>query len=421
MLLCGCSEDVVYERVTLFRPEIKGTESPLGIGNHIIINDEQMLKNVNKVQIRNRIAPSETLYGNNTSFPQFNIEMETGTGKTFVYLKTILKLNERYGFTKFVIVVPSIAIKAGTLKNLKMTEDYFKNQFNGVIYDYFEYDSNNLGRVLAYSQSPNIDIMVINIQAFISEAGELRDKDGNRNIIYRESEKIGGNRPIDLIASTRPIIIIDEPQSVDNTPLSKKAINNLQPSIGFRYSATHRDTSYPTIYRLGAVEAYEQQLVKQIEVAGLTTDEDGNTAHMRLESVTNKNNNISARIEVYKMANQKISKKVLTFKKNDEVYLKTNLPAYTQVGFITDIDTTPGQEAVYFSGEPSYITLERAIEEDLEIKRIQIRKTINEHLDRELKLNPKGIKVLSLFFIDRVDKYRKYDVGNLFRVNIRKS
>lgn len=392
--------------------ELIGDVQSIGVGNRIIIDHERLLNNVNKVQIKNGIAPSEKLYGNNIYFPQFNIEMETGTGKTFVYLKTILKMHQKYGFTKFIIVVPSIAIKAGTIKNLEMTRDYFKREFNGIIYNYFEYNSNDLPRVRDYAKSSNIDIMVINIHAFRSEAGEETDKKGNKNIIYRESDQIGDNRPIDLISSTNPIIIIDEPQSVDNTPLSKQAINNLRPSLGFRYSATHRDNSYPTLYRLGAVEAYEQELVKQIEVASVTADDDGNDAYMRLISVDYKKN-ITARIEVYQKTKGNISKKTLPFRKGDDMQKKTNLPAYQKIGFINDIDATPGQEAVYFSGEPSHITLNAAIQEDLDIKRIQIYNTIKAHLDKELQLNPKGIKVLSLFFIDQVDKYRQYDeAGN---------
>lgn len=388
--------------------ELLGEIQSIGIGNRIIIDDERLLKNINKVQIKNGIAPSEKLYGNNKAFPQFNIEMETGTGKTFVYLRTILKMHEKYGLTKFAIIVPSIAIKAGTIKNLEITRDYFKREFNGVVYNYFEYDSNNLGRVREYSQTSNIDIMVINIQAFRSEAGEITDNKGNRNIIYRDSEDLGGNRPIDLIASTNPIVIIDEPQSVDNTALSKQAINNLKPSLGFRYSATHRDTSYPTLYRLGAVEAYDQELVKQIEVASITADDDGNEAYMRLLSVDYKKK-ITAKVEVYQEKRGKINKKILSFSKGDDMQKKTGLPAYQKIGFINDIDATPGQEAIYFSGDPSYITLNAAIQEDLNIKRIQIHNTIKAHLDKELKLNPKGIKVLSLFFIDKVDKYRQYD------------
>ncbi|MFL2123997.1 DEAD/DEAH box helicase family protein [Marinilactibacillus psychrotolerans] len=396
--------DLIQDQQTELLSEIQS----LGVGNHIIIDDEQLLINVNQVQIKNGIAPSEKLYGNNNFFPQFNIDMETGTGKTFVYLKTILRLNQLYGLTKFIIVVPSIAIKAGTIKSLKMTKDYFENQFNGVTYNSFDYDSKKLNKVRDFAQSTNIEIMVINIHAFRTEAGKETNNRGIQNIIYQESEDLGGNRPIDLIASTNPIVIIDEPQSVDSQPLSKQAINNLNPSLGFRYSATHRDTSYPTLYRLGAVEAYDQGLVKQIEVASITADDDGNEAYMRLVSVDNKKR-ISAKIEVYQETKGKIRKKLITFGKGDDLQKKTRLPAYQKIGFINDIDATPGQEAAYFSGEPSYITLNAAIKKDLDIKKIQIHNTIKAHLDKEIQLNPKGIKVLSLFFIDQVDKYRQYD------------
>ena len=385
-----------------------GQEIHTGYANKININKKLLLDNLRRVQIKNGIAPSETVYGNNSEFPQFNIEMETGTGKTFVYLKTILSLNEKYGFSKFVIVVPSLAIKAGTIKNLEITEDYFKSIFKGVTYDYFEYDSDNLNRVMQFSRTPNIDIMVINIQSFNSEAGQLRDNKGLTNIIYRESEKIGGNRPIDLIRSTNPIIIIDEPQSVDNTELSKKAINNLNPSVGLRYSATHRDKSYPLIYKLGPVEAYEKELVKEIEVSGITSDDDPNEAYLKLVSVDNKKN-ISAKVELYKKSRSKISKKTIKLRQGDSLLTKTKLPVYKKVGYVIDIDTTPGQEAIYFSGEPSYITLRQQERDDLDLKRIQIRETIVAHLEKQLKLKPLGVKVLSLFFIDRVDKYRVYD------------
>lgn len=222
-----------------------------GIANRIIVDSDRMLKNVNKAQILNRIAPSERLYGTNDNFPQFNIEMETGTGKTFVYLKTILELNKVYGFLKFVIVVPSVAIKEGVLKNYQITKEYFKSQYDGVIYDLFMFDSSNLNRVRTFASANTIDIMVTTIQAFNKDT----------NVMNRENDKLSGARPIDLISETRPIVIIDEPQSVDNTPLAKEAISSLNPSVGFRYSATHRDTSYPTIYRLGAVEAYKEKLV----------------------------------------------------------------------------------------------------------------------------------------------------------------
>ncbi len=376
-------------------------EDGIGVGNRIIINSENMLKNVNKVQILNQIAPSDNLFGANASFPQFNIEMETGTGKTFVYLRTILELNAKYGFMKFVIVVPSVAIKEGTLKFFNITKDYFKAQYNGVIYDLFMFDSKRLNRIHTFASANTIDIMVTTIQAFNKDT----------NLMNRENDQLSGARPIDLISETRPIVIIDEPQSVDNTALAKEAISSLNPSVGFRYSATHRDTSYPLIYRLDAVDAYENQLVKQIEVAGLTMDEDGNRAHMKLISVKSIKSGISAQIEVYKGLKSGVKKQTLKFVARDDMYTKTGLQIYEDVGFIQDIDTTPGFETVYFSGVPEKITLSSATLEDEEIKRHQIVKTIEEHLEKELSFARDGqqIKVLSLFFLDKVENYRVYD------------
>lgn len=376
-------------------------EDGIGIGNRIIINAKQMLMNVNKAQIFNRIAPSDNLYGNNDSFPQFNIEMETGTGKTFVYLKTILELNKTYGFKKFVIVVPSVAIKEGVLKSFQITKDYFKNQYSGAIYDMFMFDSSKLNRVRTFASADTIDIMVTTIQAFNKDT----------NVMKRENDQLAGARPIDLIAETKPIVIVDEPQSVDNTDLAKEAIASLSPSAGFRYSATHRDTSYPTIYCLGAVDAYDNQLVKQIEVAGVEMDEDGNRAHLKLIEVKTGKTGISAKVEVYKKTRNDADKTIMTLKAGDDMFNKTRLQVYDEVGFIQDIDATPGFESVTFSGTPERITLESATLEDEAMKRAQISKTIEEHLNKELAFKRDGlrIKVLSLFFLDKVENYRGYD------------
>lgn len=373
----------------------------IGVGNRVIINEEQMLKNVNKTQILNGIVPSDNLFGNNKAFPQFNIEMETGTGKTFVYLKTILELNKQYGFLKFVIVVPSIAIKEGVLKTFKITKDYFKNQYNGVIYDLFMFDSSKLDRVRSFASANTIDIMVTTIQSFNKDT----------NVMNRENDQLSGARPIDLIAETRPIVIIDEPQSVDNSDLAKDALATLNPSAGFRYSATHRDNTYPKIYQLGTVDAYDNQLVKQIEVAGIEMDEDGNRAHLKLIEVKTGKNGITAKIEVYKKTRNDADKTILNFKANDDMFTKTRLQVYDEVGFIQDIDATPGFESVTFSGNPEQITLESATLEDEATKRAQIAKTIEEHLNKELQFKKaeQRIKVLSLFFLDKVENYRVYD------------
>lgn len=377
------------------------TSDGIGIGNKVLINEEQMLKNVNKTQILNNIVPSDNLFGANKSFPQFNIEMETGTGKTFVYLKTILELNKVYGFMKFVIVVPSIAIKEGVLKTFQITKKYFKTKYNGVIYDLFMFDSSKLDRVRSFASANTVDIMVTTIQSFNKDT----------NIMNRENDQLSGLRPIDLIAETRPIVIIDEPQSIDNTDISKEALSSLNPIAGFRYSATHRDSTYPKIYQLGAVDAYDNELVKQIEVAGIEIDEDGNRAHLRLIEVKSDKKGIRARIEVYKKTRKDADKKIMNFKVGDDMFTKTRLQVYDEVGFIQDINATPGFESVTFSGKPEKITLESATMEDEIKKRAQISKTIEEHLNKELMFKKMGyrIKVLSLFFLDKVENYRVYD------------
>lgn len=389
---------------TITNSEPQGTlfaSDGIGISNKIIIDPKQMLTNVNKTQIINGILPSDNLYGNNSSFPQFNIEMETGTGKTFVYLKSILELNKKYGFLKFVIVVPSVAIREGVFKSFRITKQYFKKQYNGVIYDMFMFDSSKLDRVKSFASSNTIDIMVTTIQSFNKDT----------NVMNQENDQLAGMKPIDLIAETRPILIIDEPQSVDNTDKAKSAISTLTPSVGFRYSATHKDQSYPTIYKLGAVEAYDNQLVKQIEVATVQRNNDGNQVYLRLKDVKTNNSGISAHIEVYKKSKDGAVKKTIKVKERDEISVKTKLNTYDEVGFVKNIDATPGNEAVYFSGKPEKITLEEATLEDIASKKEQIKQTIKEHLDKELQFKKSGqnIKVLSLFFLDKVENYRVYD------------
>lgn len=378
-----------------------------GVGNRIIYQPLKMLQNVQQIQIDNGIPISEQL---STSFQQFNIEMETGTGKTFVYLKTILELNRSYGFTKFVIVVPSVAIKEGVVKTLEMTKNYFKSQMNGILYRSFMYDSKRLNDVRDFAQNEDIEIMVINIQAF-SKSSKNED---NMNIIYRKDmDALYGIAPIELISETNPIVIIDEPQSVDNTENAQKAIAALNPSVTFRYSATHKNKDYPLLYKLGPVEAYQNELVKQIEVAGIKNNVDGNEAYVKLLNVKAQKSSIIATVEMYVKSNNAIEKKEVKLKQDDDLYIKSKrISSYEKMGFVKDISAEPGNEYIEFSGEPSIIRLSETIENDRQIKRGQIRKTIEEHLNKELKLNPLGIKVLSLFFLDNVANYRQYDEDN---------
>ncbi|MED3656162.1 DEAD/DEAH box helicase family protein [Heyndrickxia sporothermodurans] len=372
-----------------------------GIGNKIDLSVSKLLKNVQQIQIEQGIPISESIP---VPFPQFNIEMETGTGKTFVYLKSILELNKKYGFIKFVIVVPSVAIKEGVMKTIAMTKDYFRTQMQGIVYRAFMYDSKKLDDVQGFARNENSEIMIINIQSFNS----------NDNIFNRtDMDALYGISPKELVSETNPIVIIDEPQSVDNTENAQQAIASLNPSMVFRFSATHKNKSYPLLYKLGPVEAYKEELVKRIEVAGIKKSIDGNEAYMKLIGIKATKKSITATVEMYVKSNTSIEKKEVKFKKDDDVYIKSKrIAAYEKVGFVKDISAEPGNEYIEFSGEPSIIRLSQAMENDLQIKRAQIRKTIEEHLNKELKLNQQGIKVLSLFFIDNVANYREYDEEN---------
>lgn len=372
-----------------------------GIGNKIDLSVSKLLQNVQQIQIGQGIPISESIP---MPFPQFNIEMETGTGKTFVYLKSILELNRKFGFTKFIIVVPSVAIKEGVMKSINITREYFKAQMQGIVYRAFMYDSKNLNNVQAFATNEDIEIMIINIQSFNS----------NDNIFNRtDMDALYGISPKQLVSETNPIVIIDEPQSVDNTENAQQAISALNPSTVFRFSATHKNKTYPLLYKLGPVEAYQQKLVKQIEVAGIKKSIDGNDAYMKLIGIKATKTSITATIEMYVKSKLTIEKKEIKLKKDDDVYLKSKrIAAYEQVGFVKDISAEPGNEYIEFSGDPSIIRLSAALENDIQIKRAQIRKTIEEHLNKELKLNQQGIKVLSLFFIDNVANYRQYDAEN---------
>jgi len=377
--------------------------SDLGIGNRLELLEDEILTNVQNVQLKNGLPQTKDI--KDIKSMDFSVEMETGTGKTYVYLKSMFRLNQEYGFTKFIIVVPSVAIKEGANKTLEMTEEHFKNIFGNVNYDYFTYDSSNLEQVRDFATSNEIRIMVINIDAFRKSFTDTT-KDTKANLIHRTNDRLNGMKPIDFIAQTNPIVIIDEPQSVDTTPKSKEAIKTLNPLCKLRYSATHVD-KYNLMYKLDSVDAYEQKLVKQIEVANVRTTDNSNQAFIKLLSVKAKPR--SAKIEVVSNKNGKSTQETITVKDGSDLYELTNRDVYDNY-IVNDIYIEKGNEYIQFSNG-SILKLNETIggiDEDT-IKRLQIRKTIEEHLERENKLNPKGIKVLSLFFIDKVSNYRDYD------------
>ncbi len=379
--------------------------SDLGVGNRLRLLPEDIHKNVKAIQLRNGLAPSETLDGMN-----FTVEMETGTGKTYVYLRTIFELNRKYGFTKFIIVVPSLAIKEGVNKSLQMTDEHFKGLYDNVQFDYFVYDSQKLGQVRNFATSDYIQVMVINIDAFRKSFTDP-EKEDKANIIHRPHDRMTGSRPIEFIQATSPIVIIDEPQSVDTTAKSKEAIESLNPLCTLRFSATHVD-KYNMMYRLDSVDAYERKLVKQIEVAGIQVQDSHNRAYVKLLKVDNRTSPITAQIEMDVMQRsgeaKRMKKKVRSG--NDLLELSRGRDVYDGY-IIEDIYCEKGNEYISFTSKPEIVRLDQAIGQvnDDEYKRLQIRKTIEKHLDKELVLRPRGLKVLSLFFIDRVANYRWYD------------
>jgi type III restriction enzyme len=374
-------------------------ESDLGIGNRLTLLDDEVLKNLNAIQIRNGLRPSESLASGD-----FTVEMETGTGKTYVYLRTIFELNKRYGFNKFVIVVPSVAIKEGVYKSIQMTEDHFKGLYAGTPFDYFVYNSAKLGQVRNFATSPNIQIMVVTV-------GAINKKDVNS--LYKDSEKTGGEKPIDLIKATRPIIIVDEPQSVDGglEGRGKEALEAMNPLCTLRYSATHVDKHH-MVFRLDAVDAYERKLVKQIEVASATIEDAHNRPYARLLSVTNKRGGISAKIELDVATASGVQRREVVVQDGDSLEQTTRREIYADCR-IGAIRVAKGEEYVELRvpGGEHYLKLGQVWGDvdALAVQREMIRRTIEEHLEKEKRLRPQGIKVLSLFFIDAVDKYRQYD------------
>ncbi|MFV2090447.1 MAG: DEAD/DEAH box helicase family protein, partial [Pseudomonadales bacterium] len=361
--------------------------------------------NVNLIQLRNGLASSKTLDG-----MDFTIEMETGTGKTYVYLRTVFELHRKYGFTKYIIVVPSIAIKEGVLKTLQITEEHLKGIYDNVRYDYFLYDSQKLGQVRNFATSDCIQIMVINIDAFRKSFTDP-EKEGKANIIHRPHDRMTGARPIEFIQATHPIVIIDEPQSVASTEKSREAIASLNPLCTLRYSATHRDR-HNQVFRLDAVDAYERRLVKQIEVAGINIEGSHNRAYVKLLTVDNKKSPISARIELDVVARSgNVQHKKKKVRAGDDLLELSGGRGVYDGYIIEDIYCEEGREYISFTSKSDIVKLGEAIGEvnQDDYKRLQIRKTIEEHLDKELRLSPRNIKVLSLFFIDRVANYRGYD------------
>ena len=331
--------------------------------------------------------------------------METGTGKTYVYLRTIFELNQRYGFTKFAIVVPSVAIKEGVNKSIDVMGSHLRSLYSATPFEHFVYDSAKLGQVRNFATSSQLQIMVVTVASINKR---------NVNNIYQASEKTGGERPIDLVQATRPILIVDEPQSVDGglKGQGRKALERMNPLCTLRYSATHLDRHH-MVFRLNAVDAYERELVKRIEVAAGVLVDDHNRPYIRLVSIHRKNTVIWARVEVdIATPSGGVRRQKLNVASGDDLRTKTRRSIYEgyRIGEIR-VERDAECMELRLPGEDIWMVIDEIYGgvDPRTVHKAMMGKAISEHLDKEKRLRCQGIKVLTLFFIDRVAHYRSYD------------
>lgn len=367
----------------------------LGVGNNLILTEDQLLANLNSIQEESEIEQSTILDGMN-----FSVEMETGTGKTYVYLRTIYELFNQYGFKKFVIVVPSVAIREGVLKNLEITHEHFQNLYDNVPVHFQVYESKKVSSLKGFALGNTIEILIMNIDAFAKD----------ENIINQPHEKANGRKPIEFIQSTKPFVIVDEPQNME-TEKRSAAIKNLNPLCTLRYSATHRNR-YNLTYSLNPVKAYDLGLVKQIEVDSIMEEDAFNDAFVALESIKATKTKVTASVSINVNDKGGVKKKKVSIKVGDDLYkLSNEREIYSEGYIIEEIDAVNNCISLS-NGNILYKGDTQGGLND-EVMKFQIRKTIEEHLKKEKRLNQKGIKVLSLFFIDKVANYRQYDeAGN---------
>ncbi|MEK3575482.1 DEAD/DEAH box helicase family protein [Lactobacillus crispatus] len=329
-------------------------------------------------------------------FPQFNIEMETGTGKTMVYLQTIMALHKRFNENKFVIVVPSRAIKAGVEDSLDKLKVYLSDIYNTDKYHYFVYDSKQISELQNFAGS-SFEIMLTTVQAF----------NKSTNVINQEyNEGFFGGKPLDQIRDAHPTVIIDEPQSVDGAKAGKEAIASLNPKVTLRYSATHKDRQYPLLFEFGPVQAYQAHMVKHIETLGTEVNTNGNVAFVQLkEKPVPVGNSLQAKVVAYKQVGDEYKKRTITLNQNDNLFEKTRTPQYKSLGHVIEINRA--DDFVEFENGKRATLGDNEGEAQIWIQS-QMEALIRDHLDRELAMQDQGIKVLSLIFLDEVKNYRVY-------------
>lgn len=378
------------------------------VPNGLQIEVDKLLPALQSIQQANELPEKsmELYYGDYSDTPNFSVEMETGTGKTYVYLRTIFELNKRYGLLKFIIVVPSDAIRIGTLKALEITQEHFKGEFNNINYDYYRYDSSRVNKVRDFATTNAIQIMVMSIASFNKDS---EDENKKGNVIFDFKDKYGEHRPIDLIRNAKPIVIIDEPQSVDNTTNAKNAIKKLNPLFILRYSATHKEP-YNLVYKLDAIDAYKKHLVKQIEVASIEDAPNpiSTKPYIKVINITAKKASLTLDLELDVIKSGKVTRKIIkNISKGIDLQNKTNNDIYS--GYIVeDFSVDYGLKLNILASELSVgQSIGGNISQELKTS-VMMQLVITNHIKRELKLAEQEIKVLSLFFIDKVADYRDH-------------
>lgn len=393
--------DLTQEEIELYDPA-----NDAGYKNEEVeLSDEQLLSNIHTLQSKNNIKLSPSLI-KNLGRCSLDIEMETGTGKTYVYIKTMFELNKKYGWSKFIVVVPSIAIREGVKKFFEITSDHFMEHY-GKKARFFIYNSSNLNQLDNFSSSNGISVMIINTQAFASSL----KKDGRSKearIIYSKRDEFGSRRPIDVIKANRPIIILDEPQKMGGD-VTQKALKNFNPLFSLNYSATHAK-QHNLIYVLDALDAFNKKLVKRIEVKGFEIKNlRGTDSYLYLEQIVlSSKKPPMAKIELEIKYNKSINRETRILGVGDDIYFVSRKMEQYKGYIVSEIDPLYGT-VTFTNGE---IIKTGDIVGDIsekDMRRIQIRETIISHFEKEEKLFNMGIKCLSLFFIDEVAKYRQYD------------
>jgi type III restriction enzyme len=376
-----------------FNLKEKQTSFIQGVSNNLILSEEQILANLQGIQAKNEIKISDKLDG-----IHFSVEMETGTGKTYVYLRTIYELNKLYGFKKFVIVVPSVAIREGVLKNLQITHEHFQTLYDNVPVNFQVYDSTKVSTLRGFATANNIEVLVINIDSFAKD----------ENIINKPNDKLNGQKPVEFIQAANPVVIVDEPQNME-TEKRIAAIKNLNALCTLRYSATHRN-QYNLTYSLNPVKAYDLGLVKQIEVDSIIEENAYNDAFVSVESITATKTKVTAKVSINSNETGGVKKKTIAVKVGDDLYKLSNEREIYSEGYIVEEIDAVNQCISISNGNILYKGDSQGGLTD-EVMKFQIRKTVEEHLKKEKRLNRLGIKVLSLFFIDKVANYRSYDAA----------